>query len=226
MGLTIHWSFHLPAEAKNAAPAEHDDSLMLFELPPVESEVPVASAEDALSALRSAALDLGFAGVSEMYRISREPERGTIAGWVWSGAQRSIFVAGERIEVAPIEILGFDVEPGEGCETACFWLARYPATVWVPGLRSRRVRTELSGWYSDDFCKTQYASNHGMENFLRSHVSLVRILDLARTMGFLTQVHDEGRYWTKRDQSDLANECEDWNRCLAAFFVSVARSAS
>lgn len=216
MGLTIHWTFHLPPSRPIVEP---DDSLLLFDLPPADPAMPVENAEQALESLRAAAMDLGFAEVSEICHIECEPAvRGSAERWMWDGAHRSVEVDGERVEVRPLEVIGFAVSPGDGFETACFWLARYPLTVAHPRLGRGRVRTGLTGWHSHDFCKTQYASNSGMENFVRGHTSLVRVLDLARQLGFLADVRDEGHFWTRRSAASLAAECDEWNRMLAGFF--------
>ena len=94
----------------------------------------------------------------------------------------------------------------------------YPAT--VPTHDGGKVRTGLSGWSWQSFCKTQYASNPdcgGVENFLRCHLSVVRLLDHARDLGVLGEVSDEGDYWERRDVKALVEEVGEWNAMIAGF---------
>ena len=82
----------------------------------------------------------------------------------------------------------------------------------------RRIRTGLSGWCWSSFCKTQYASNPdcgGVENFLRCHLSVVRLLDHAKSLGVLADVSDESDYWEHRDIKALVEEVGEWNTMIA-----------
>ena len=77
----------------------------------------------------------------------------------------------------------------------------------------------MEGWRWGSFCKTQYASNPecgGVENFLRCHLLVVRMLDHAKELGILADVSDEGDYWSKRDLPALAKEVGEWNEMIAA----------
>ena len=65
------------------------------------------------------------------------------------------------------------------------------------------------------FCKTQYASQHGMDHFVRCHLSVIRMLDHAKELGILGSVSDEGDYWEKRDVKALVQEVGDWNEQIA-----------
>ena len=60
----------------------------------------------------------------------------------------------------------------------------------------------MAGWRWGSFCKTQYASNPacgGVENFLRCHLVVVRLLDFLRATGLVAvEAHDEGGYWEHR----------------------------
>ena len=121
--------------------------------------------------------------------------------------------------VHPKQLVGFEVIPGEGCESGRFGLCRYPAFVEVAP--SRRIRTRLGGWRWQSFCKTQYASNPdcgGIPNFLRCHLSIVALLDKAKEMGFEVEVDDEGGFWQKRSVPDVAREVGEWNENLAGLF--------
>ena len=115
------------------------------------------------------------------------------------------------------------IQAGQGCEEADFGLCRYPATIAVsdpthPRVR-RKIRTGLGGWTWGSFCKTQYASNPdagGVNNFLRCHLSVIRMLDHAKELGILQSVSDEGDFWEKRDLESLVREVGEWNEMLAA----------
>jgi hypothetical protein len=57
-----------------------------------------------------------------------------------------------------------------------------------------------------EFCKTQYAGARecgGIENFLRCHLLVIRLLDHARDLGLLQSVRDEGQFWDNRDVEAL-----------------------
>jgi hypothetical protein len=119
-------------------------------------------------------------------------------------------------------VIAFSTWPGEGCEPANFGLCRYPAQATVPDLKqpeqTRTVRTHLGGWRWGSFCKTQYASNPeagGVPNFLRCHLSVIALLDYARTLGILSSVSDEGGFWEKRDAQALAQTVGTWNELIA-----------
>jgi len=86
--------------------------------------------------------------------------------------------------------------------------------------RKRRVRTGLTGWCWSSFCKTQYASNPecgGVQNFLRCHLSVIALLDFAKSLGLVEHVSDEGNYWEARDAEALAKEVGSWNEMIAGF---------
>jgi hypothetical protein len=79
------------------------------------------------------------------------------------------------------------------------------------------VQTGLKGRSWSSFCKTQYASGHGLDHFLRCHLSVVRLLDHAKELGILASVNDEGGFWEKRDVKALAQQVGEWNQSMAAF---------
>jgi hypothetical protein len=134
--------------------------------------------------------------------------------------------AGQHVErddvhygVKPKHVVAFSTWPGEGCEEANFGLCLYPGVLKIADPRTghdRRLRTGLTGWCWSSFCKTQYATRHGMDHFLRCHLSVVRMLDHAKQLGILSSVSDEGDYWEKRDMRALAQEVGEWNELIAA----------
>ena len=56
-----------------------------------------------------------------------------------------------------------------------------------------------------------------MENFLRCHLAVVKMLDHANSLGILADVDDEGDFWTNRDMKSLAQEAGQWNVSMAGF---------
>jgi hypothetical protein len=203
MGLTLHFSLHLP-------------------------EGNVAQARQLVEKLRQRALDLPFRNVSEVIEFTGSDcdfdrhEREGPYRWLLIQATQPIERDGYTYDVAPKRLLAFKTSPGEGSEPANFGLCLYPAAVPGHAMHGvKRVKTGISGgWYWKSFCKTQYASNPAtgdIENFLRSHLSIVRLLDYARELGVLHGVTDEGGYWEGRDVKALVEEVGQWNAMIAGF---------
>ena len=63
------------------------------------------------------------------------------------------------------------------------------------GARSTTVPGETGTWGS--FCKTQYANEFGLPNFLRAHMTVCAILEKAQDIGFKVTVNDEGGFLDK-----------------------------
>jgi len=200
MGLTIHY------QLKSAARYQ-DDVRRLVEQ------------------LRQRALDLPFQHVGEILdlsgdacdyerRGSDDPHR-----WLLIQANQPIQHDDYVYHVAPKRLFAFATSPGEGSEPANFGLCRYPSMVMAR--HGKKFRTGLpSGWSWQSFCKTQYASNPdtgGIEQFLRCHLSVIRLLDHARDLNILGSVSDEGGYWVKRDVKALVEEVSEWNAMIAGF---------
>jgi hypothetical protein len=144
-------------------------------------------------------------------RLSGQPE------WFRTQLELLAFEKRRRI-VFPERAYAFAVHPGRGCESASFGLLRYPKVLELAD--GRRVPTNVSGWWWQDFCKTQYASNPrhgGFENFRRCHLSLVALLDAAAKLGLKTKVSDESAYASLRDMDKLRLEIAEWNELIAGF---------
>lgn len=198
MGLTIHYEF--------AADVTRPDQ-----------------ARRLVEHLRQKALDLPFKEVGEVVDVAGEAadfdrrDADNPHGWLLVQAGRYVVRDDVHYRVSPRRLIAFSTLPGEGAEEANFGLAVYPKTIQVDG---KRLRTGLRDWSWASFCKTQYASNPacgGVENFLRCHLVLVKLLDHARELGVLKDVSDEGDYWQRRDVEALAKEVGEWNGMLAAF---------
>jgi hypothetical protein len=107
-----------------------------------------------------------------------------------------------------------DVLPGAGCETATFGLCQYPE--WA-NLEGERVPTGGGpGWRFQSFCKTQYAGEHGWDNFLKCHLMVISLLDFWRGLGARVKVNDEGGYWKTRSVEKLRDELMQYDRFIAA----------
>ncbi len=172
-----------------------------------------------LGKLRQRALDLPVESVSEIRRL-----RGVVPEWndgiehdpLWLDCVGMVQRGPWTYDVLPKHALAFTVSLGQGCENASFGLCQFPRT--IAGNKGKRIRTGYQCWTWRSFCKTQYASNPacgGLRNFLRCHLSLIRLLDAAIQLGITTEVHDEGRFWQNRDVEALAREVGEWNEMLA-----------
>lgn len=82
---------------------------------------------------------------------------------------------------------------------------------------------ETGTWGS--FCKTQFANEFGLPNFLRAHMTVCAILEKAQDIGFEVTVHDEGEFWTKRDVKALAETVGQWDQMIAAMFGTMKDAA-
>jgi hypothetical protein len=175
-----------------------------------------------LRAVREFALDLPFEEVGEIQEFKgketnhddgSEDDR-------WLKIQASGHVVDEpyHYTVPPRHVIAFSTWPGEGCEPANFGFSSFPKVFNVPD-GNKRLMTHLDGWRWGSFCKTQYASDPncgGVENFLRCHLCVVKLLDFIKQTGLVTvEVNDEGDYWEKRDLKALVQEVGNWNEVVA-----------
>ncbi|MFK0732756.1 MAG: hypothetical protein ACFKPT_00145 [Gloeotrichia echinulata GP01] len=103
-------------------------------------------------------------------------------------------------------IIGFNSLPLEGSETPIF------------GLATHSEIQEFNDWSWTGFCKTQYASNPeygGLENFLKCHLMIVKMLDAACELGITCSVNDETGYWEHRNIEELAKIVHQHNLLIA-----------
>src|ERR1051325_11347502 len=133
--------------------------------------------------VRQHALDLPFKEVGEVKEFTGEETnfRNGDERDRWLKIQSSGYVAAGRgmLAVAPLHVIALPTWPGEGCEQANFGFSKYP-DFFPSTAKVKRVPTRMSGWRWSSFCKTQYASDPkvgGVENFLRCHLSVVKMLD-------------------------------------------------
>jgi hypothetical protein len=107
-----------------------------------------------------------------------------------------------------------EVWPGKGCESALFGLCQYPRRM---PFRAGSVPTGYKGgWQLRGFCKTQYASEHGWEHFLKCHRQIISLLDFWRQLGVTVKVTDEGEYWETRSEEKLRNKLRQYDGLIAA----------
>ena len=117
-------------------------------------------------------------------------------------ATRWFLIMGSLNDKQPTCILGFDAIVGKGCESLDLAFSKEPG----------------KGWVASGFCKTQYASNpdcDGVANFLKCHMLVIKVMDIAKELGFKVEVHDEGNYWENRDVKKLAGNVGEWNTMIA-----------
>lgn len=128
--------------------------------------------------------------------------------------------------LSPTKLIVFTTRPGAGAEPAFFGLGRYPDHVTEmdrtvdPPVKVRKIPTKFGDWTWKSFCKTQFASRvecGGVRNFLRTHMTLIKMLDYAKELGILEEVNDGGEYWEKRDLEVLASEMNLINTAISLF---------
>jgi hypothetical protein len=193
MGLTIHYQLHAQARS-------------------------LANARELVCQLRQRALDLPFARIGPIAEFPSTTPDGERAVWWFdtriTGQEHSYRIHARRQ-------FAFTTEPGDGCESASFGLGLFPRQILVdhpdqPG-RMVNVRTGATGWRWSAFCKTQYAAHSphgGVIHFLRCHLLVIRLLDLAQELGIWANVNDESGFWRDRDPAALARHAGDWDpRC-------------
>jgi hypothetical protein len=196
MGLTIHYSLKSDAASPELA-------------------------RQLVEQLRQAALDLAIKEVSEVVEFSGpacdfHTTDDESFRWLLVQARRMTPIGQRYHTVTPIQVFAFTAWPGEGCEPANFGLAMYPETMET---EEGTLATGLSGWLWHSFCKTQYASNPddgGIAQFVRCHVTVIGLLDRAKTLGILESVTDEGGFWENRNAEALVETVGRWNREIAA----------
>lgn len=118
------------------------------------------------------------------------------------------------VEVFPTEGFLFRVDVGEDCEPLWLGLCRYPETVRHQG---HKLATKSgTGWRLAGFSKTQYASLHGGEHFLRCHRAVVELLAGLRRPDLRVTISDEGDYWPRRSVTALRRKLDEMNGLVAA----------
>jgi hypothetical protein len=167
---------------------------------------PSLQARQLVERLHQRALDLPFVEVGDIVEFTGDEcdfhlrEEGDPNRWLLVQSMRLT----DTGLVPPSHLIAFSTWPAEGSEQANFGLGMYPAAG--------------PGWHWESFCKTQYASNpdhEGIDNFLRAHLAVVRLLDYAQELGILEAVKDESGFWEKRDVKELVETVGRWNEMIA-----------
>ena len=202
MGLTIHYS--LQADVGTAA-----------------------KARELVERLHRKALDLPFQEIGAIadYRADEANPSGVVRDhphrWLLIADEGSAARGEQRFRVMPERVITFSTQPGEGSEPANFGLCTYPSTIQFEECgRMRQIQTGFTGWFWRSFSKTQFASNPacgGVENFLRCHLAIVKLLDHAAELGVMHDVTDESGYWDKRDLVALAARVGKWHTMAAGW---------
>ena len=196
MGLTIHYSLKSDTDSSTRA-------------------------RQLVEQLRQAALDLAMTEVSEVMEFSgadcdTETRRQTgREQWLLIQARRMLQIGEGYYFATPNHVIAFSAWPGEECEVANFGLALYPEMIET---KDGTLSTGVCGWRWHSFCKTQYASNQnagGIANFVRCHFTVIRLLDVAKDIGILDEVKDEGKFWENREVKALVETVGQWNRHIA-----------
>jgi hypothetical protein len=145
-----------------------------------------------VSALRKKAVALGFERVTRLIRVGPDFP---FAYWRPPGAKRSCDL------VPPSEGWVFHATPGDGSESAMMGLCRFEGR---------------EGWWLESFCKTQYASRHGWEHFLKCHCAVIQLIEEAKRFGLNVEVEDEGGLWETGSVDGLRKTLDEYNGWIAA----------
>lgn len=148
----------------------------------------------------------GFGTVSAIQRA--EPENPWLVQSVLRRRGQDTF----GYAVPPLEGWVFNVNPGPDCESVTLGLCRYPASITHQG---RRMKTPSAGWNLQSFCKTQYASLHGWDEFRRCHVLVIDTLLIWQRLGVGVSITDEADYWPGRHETALRENLNQMNRIVA-----------
>ncbi|GEM_PF-469435 len=189
MGLTIHYKLRAPARATETTIRKLVEGMRARAV-----AMQRAGRVEAVGAIKASAKD--FFWLSEWLMI-REDEHST-----------------RGVEVPVESGLVFTVTLGEGSEPLRLGLCQYPTRVLDAGTGRMRV-VRRSGWRLSAFCKTQYASLHGWENFHRCHTAAVELLAGLSELGLKVEITDEGEYWPGRDEAGLRCKIDQYNGLVA-----------
>jgi len=162
-----------------------------------------------LNALGDFARELGAKEVSEIRHFDKSEIEAITEDkdneWWWSLPITYVEIPSNgsnystSVRVLPTEAYVVRIYPGEGCETAFFGFATYPEVITHKG---EKYPTNLEGWSSSSFCKTQYS-----KDFTFCHklvISLLRYLDsISSENGMTVDVYDEAGYWEHGDDAVL-----------------------
>ena len=211
MGLTLNFQLRLPGELSKAAVLgvlgqlrERATTLGFAQVSPIFT---VAPGEDFFASLeKPVPFELLFRHMVPC--LTRAWETDTRGNAEWT-------------QLATTDVLGFVIDPGDGCDHAIFGFG----AAMSHGTADRAETAQPPGdWFWDGFCRTQYASTNGDEHFLRCHLSLVALLDSAIKLGIRVEVSDDGGYWETRSTEHLLAKLRT-NNVLMAKIAAKMREA-
>ena len=193
MGLTIYYSFR--SDAKTIEEARHQ-----------------------VEQLRQTTIAQSFEEVNELIEIESDDcdhERHKDGKKLLLIHASRVILEEKLYKFQPQHLFVFTSMPGAGCETAIFGLAKTPEFIES----KKEERLVMNGqWVFSSYCKTQYASSPkygGIENFVRSHLAMIAVLDKANELGIIERVNDGGEYWQKRDLNLLIRNVGEMNEIVA-----------
>lgn len=171
----------------------------------------LADVEALVARARAFAVEQNVLEVTPLIRV--EPD--FILGSHWLPLPDAKDDEATHAEVPPQAGWVFSVNLGEGSGWLLTGLCRYPATIKH---RGRVLPTQVGpGWRLQFFCKTQYASEHGWENFLHCHRTAIELLKFWQTLGVQVRITDEGGYWPDCSEGILREKLGEMNGLCAAF---------
>jgi hypothetical protein len=195
MGLTIHYGLHYNGDEP----------------------------EQIVTKLRDYALQLPFNKVGNIVHLKGnetgfEQYRKTDGDLMWLLIQAGMYVKklNYSFGVSPLEVYAFTTDPGDGSEVANFGLCRYPKSRITSEFGKLPTR-KGTGWHWHSFCKTQYANEYGLDNFVKCHTLVIGMLDSAKHLGILKEVSDESDYWKNRSIEKLVKSIGEWDIFIAKF---------
>ncbi len=97
--------------------------------------------------------------------------------------------------INPIEFCLLNLWAGEGCEGTAIILGKYPD---APNI-----------YQGNSFTKTQYATE-----FIKCHLSIIKVLDYCDELGILKEVSDEGDFWETRNLNSLGASLAEYDKLI------------
>ena len=210
-----------------------------------KARIDLSSARRMIKKFRALALKLPFDEVTDIFEQDPPDGESAFQPYEHSVRRGTLYLPRKRadgeeetVRVPARHALFFSVRV-QGAESAPIGLASHPPVVVHRedviernkdgSERGRRLGqgdhiefpTRRGGCYSwHSFCKTQYAGNPklgGEANFLKSHLSLIELLDQIQAAGVKIRIRDDSRYANHRDVNRLLRSLRDWDAIVAKF---------
>lgn len=185
-------------------PASHDASVMGLTIHytlRTHRRLSLDGIKNLFAPVRAKASALNFEEVGEWIKV--EPDFPGIYYWP-PGAKKFSDL------LPPVDGWVCHATPGDGSESVRLGLCRFAG---------------VAGWRMEGFCKTQYASRHGWEHFLKCHRGVIELLWAAEALGLKVKVEDEGELWETGSHKVLRRNLREYDRSMAAFVGAVKDAA-